>query len=435
MLLNPTTRWVRALRTIIAALASSTIWSPCAQAVDLSEALRRALAADPRIAAANVEVEASQGAIVQAKKRPNPELQIELDDFLGSGEYRGFDKAVLTISLQQRFERGDKPGARLAVARGKEEVANAEIAVVMREIIAQTKIDYIQVLGAQQRLELLGRVSQRFDDLLPLLRRRVEAGASPPADVSRGELAIGKAKVATEKARAELFAAKRLLVANWSGAIADVNVVAGRLRHNGHQPIALPSLLSTIDQHPAILAWSAVYAQREGELRLQRATAVPDLTASAGIKRIYDTDDAAFRIGGSIPLPIHDRNEGGIIEAERRLQKIEHERQAARRLIKRRIIEAFGEFDTGCVEARRLAEVVVPTARRAADSVRTGFEQGRISVKELLDAHRDQYEIEVQQLDADIRCHAAAAKVETLATNRKPFQHGWDAVTRRSSHE
>ena len=353
-------------------------------AIDLSEALRRALAADPRIAAANVEVEATQGAIIQAGKHPNPELQVELEDFFGSGDFRGFDKAVLTISLQQKFERGDKRGARLAVAHGKEDVANAEIAVIMRDIISQTKIDYIQVLGTQQRLDVLGRASKRFEDLLPLFRRRVEAGASPPADVSRGELAVGKVKVASEKAKAEEQAARRLLVANWAGAIGDANVVAGTLRHNGHQPTALPSLLATIDQHPAIKAWSAVYAQREGELRLQRATAVPDLTASAGIKRIYDTDDTAFRIGGSIPLPIHDRNEGGILEAERRLAKIEQERDAARRLIKRRIIEAFGEFDSACVEARRLLEAVIPTARRAAENVQSGFDQGRISVKDLL---------------------------------------------------
>lgn len=424
-------RRARLFRTAISIVAMSIVWPSAGNALDLAEALRRALAVDPRIAAANVEVEATQGAIIQAGKHPNPELQVELEDFLGTGDFRGLDKAVLTISLQQKFERGDKPGARLAVARGKEDVANAEIAVIMRDIITQTKIDYIQVLGAQQRLELLVRSAKRFDDLLPLFRRRVEAGASPPADVSRGELAIGKSKVATEKARAEMQAAKRLLVANWAGAIADVTVVAGRLRHNGHQPTALPTLLSSLDQHPAIQAWSAVYAQREGELRLQRATAVPDLTASVGVKRIYDTDDTAFRIGGSIPLPIHDRNEGGVLEADRRLAKVEHDREAARRLIKRRIIEAFGDFDASCVEARRLAEVVVPAARRAAENVQTGFEQGRISVKDLLDAHRDQYEIEVQQLDADIRCHAAAAKVETLATNRKPFQHGWDTVTRR----
>ena len=309
-------------------------------------------------------------------------------------------------------------------------MANAEIAVVMREIITQTKIDYIQVLGAQQRIELLGRSAKRFDDLLPLLKRRVEAGASPPADVSRGELAIGKVKVAVDKARAELVAARRQLASNWSGTLAEVASVSGRLRHNGHQLAALQGLLASLDDHPVIKAWSAVYSQREGELRLQRATAVPDLTASVGVKRIYDTDDTAFRIGGSMPLPIHDRNEGAIQEAERRLAKIEHEREAARRLLKRRIIDAYGELEVACVEARRLTEAAIPVARRASENVQSGFDQGRLTVKELLDAVRDQYDVEVQQLDADVRCHAAAAKVETLATNRKPFQHGWETVTR-----
>ena len=412
---------------------AATLWlaapSP-ATATDLVTAIRKALAADPRIAAAHAEVEATQGTVIQAGKRPNPELQVELEDFLGTGEYRGFDKAVLTISLQQKFERGDKRGARLAVAFGKEEVANAEIAVVMREIITQTKIDYIQVLGAQQRIELLGRSAKRFDDLLPLLKRRVEAGASPPADVSRGELAIGKVKVAVDKARAELVAARRQLASNWSGTLAEVASVSGRLRHNGHQLAALQGLLASLDDHPVIKAWSAVYSQREGELRLQRATAVPDLTASVGVKRIYDTDDTAFRIGGSMPLPIHDRNEGAIQEAERRLAKVEHEREAARRQLKRRIIDAYGELEVACVEARRLTEAAIPVARRASENVQSGFDQGRLTVKELLDAVRDQYDVEVQQLDADVRCHAAAAKVETLATNRKPFQHGWETVTR-----
>ena len=401
-----------------------------AVAADLATAIRKALAADPRIAAAHVEVEATQGGVIQAGKHPNPELQVELEDFLGTGEYRGFDKAVLTISLQQKFERGDKRGARLAVAFGKEEVANAEIAVVMREIITQTKIDYIQVLGSQQRIELLVRSAKRFDDLLPLLRRRVEAGASPPADISRGELAVGKAKVAVDKARAELLAARRQLVSNWSGTLTEIASVTGRLRHNGHQLAALQGLLESLDGHPVIKAWSAVYAQREGELRLQRATAAPDLTASVGVKRIYDTGDTALRIGGSIPLPIHDRNEGAIQEAERRLAKVEHEREAARRLLKRRIIDAYGELEVACVEARRLAEAAIPVARRAAENVQGGFDQGRLTVKELLDAFRDQYDVEVQQLEADIRCHAAAAKVETLATHRKPFQHGWETVTR-----
>lgn len=423
-------RLYHAVAALTAAMLLLLAGSARAAEADLASAIRKALASDPRIPAGSLEVEAAQGGVIQAGKRPNPELGIEIEDFGGTGEYRGFDRATLQISLSQKFERGDKREARVAVAVGKEETALAEIAVAMREIISQTKVDYIQVLGAQQRVDLLVRSLRRFEDLLPLLRRRLEAGASLPADISRGELALGKARVAVDKAKAELLSARRQLVSNWSGSVGEVGSVAGRLRHNGHQLASLQGLLEALDNHPVIRAWSAVYSQRSAELRLQRATAIPDLTASAGVKRIYDGDDTAFRIGGTLPLPVFDRNEGGIQEAERRLAKVEFEREAARRLLKRRVIDAYGEMEAACVEARRLVEAVAPVARRASENVRSGFDQGRLTVKDLLDATRDQYEIESQQLDADVRCHVAAAKVETLAT-RQPFQHGWEAVTRR----
>ena len=411
--------------SVFALLASASAGA----ALDLSQSIRRALDADPRMVGAQLEIEATRGGVIQASKRPNPELSVEVEDFLGSRDYRGFEKATVTVSVQQRFERGGKRDARIAAAQGREEVAAAEVAVTMREIITQTKIDFIAVLGAIQKLELLTISGRRFDELVPLLRRRVEAGASPPADVARGELSAGKARVMIERARIELQAAKRQLVSNWAGNIEDAAIISGRLRHNGHPTAALATLLPGLEDHPAVRIWAAVYAQREGELRLQRATASPDLTLGFGVRRIFETDDTTLRAGGSIPLPVNDRNEGAIIEAERRLAKVEFDRQSALRLLRRRVLEAYGELEASCLEARRLAEAVVPVAVRARDDVRQSFEQGRLGVKDLLDINRDLYEVEVAQLEADVRCHAAAAKVETLAA-RRPFA-GWDAVTRR----
>lgn len=415
---------------VVSALLLGAMGVQTSYGLDLKEAIQRTLASDPRLAAGRFEVEAARGGVIQAGKRPNPDLLVELEDFAGTGEYRGVEGATLTISLSQKFELGGKRDARLAVAYGKEDVAHAEIAVLMRDIITQTKLDYILVLGAQRRVELLTGSAKRFDDLVPPLRRRVEAGASPQADVSRGELAAGVAHVAIDKANSELANAKRQLVSNWSGTLRDAAMVAGRLRHNGHRPVPLQVLVENIDNHPAVRAWTAVYAQRRGELALQGATAVPDLTLGGGVARAFDTDDTSFRLSGSIPLPIHDRNQGGIYEAEQRLAKTAHDRNATRIQLKRRIIEAYAEFEASCIEARRLLDDILPIARRATENVQSSFQQGRLTVKDLLDAHRDQYSAEVQQLDADIRCHSAAAKVEALAA-RSPFQHGWEAVTRR----
>src|SRR5690606_4907824 len=135
-----------------------------------------------------------------------------------------------------------------------------------------------------------------------------EAGGAPPADLARGELAASRARLMVETARAELQAAKRQLASNWTGSLNDVGAIRGRLRHNGHARVELPILRSALERHPAVLIWAAVAAQRKGDLMLQRATASPDLTLGVGAKRVFESNDTTFRVGGSIPLPVHDRN-------------------------------------------------------------------------------------------------------------------------------
>lgn len=408
-------------------LSGVLVASP-ARALDLRTAIGKALAADPRLPAGDLDVEAARGGIDQAGRRPNPEAAVEVENFGGSGDYSGFDSAEVTLGVQQKFERGDKRAARLEAARGKEDVANAEIAILRREIIAQTKIDYVRVLSGMATVETLARSVKRLEGLVPQLEKRVEAGGSLKADLARGRLAAGRARVALEKSRIDLKAAKEQLVANWSGSLGEAKDVSGKLRHNGHKPMAVAELLPLLDRHPAILSWNAVYAERAGEVSVQHSLAVPDVTLGAGVRRFSEQDDTAFVITGSIPLPIHDRNQGNILSSQARLDKVRFEREAARRALQRRLIEAHGEMEAECLESERLFEVVVPQGRLAADDVQSSFDQGRLTVKDLLDGYGAQLDVETLQIEADTRCHTAAAKVETLVA-RKPWQTGWEPVS------
>lgn len=402
--------------------------APVVRALDLQTAIGRALASDPRLPAGGLEVDAARGGVVQAGKYPNPEFSAEAENFGGSGDVSGFDSAEVTLGIQQKFERGGKRSARIEAARGKEDVANAEIAILRREIVAQTKIDFVKVLGAISTIEMMTRAVKRLESLVPQLEKRVEAGGSLKADLARGRLAAGRARVALEKARIDLKAAKAQLVANWSGSPREASDIFGRLPHNGHKVLAVAELLPLLDRHPAILSWDAVSAERSGDLSVQHSLAVPDVTLGAGVRRLGETDDTAFVITGSIPLPIHDRNQGNIVSSEARLDKVRFEREAARRALQRRLIEAHGEMEAECLESQRVFEVLVPQGRTAADDVQSSFDQGRLTVKDLLDGYAAQLEVETLQIEADTRCHTAAAKVETLVA-RRPWQTGWEPVS------
>jgi cobalt-zinc-cadmium efflux system outer membrane protein len=116
LIFRPSCALARLLTACLLATLSLTC-GPCvalAQApsptLTLTDAVRRALAADPSTAAAEARMEAARAAGRQAGLRPNPSIGVELENFGGSGAYSILDRTEATVSYQQTFERGGKGG-------------------------------------------------------------------------------------------------------------------------------------------------------------------------------------------------------------------------------------------------------------------------------------------------------------------------------------
>ena len=74
----------------------------------LGQAIERALAANPALQGFAFSLKAQDARIAQADQRPATEASFELENVLGSGEYRGLDAVEATIALSQVIELGDK---------------------------------------------------------------------------------------------------------------------------------------------------------------------------------------------------------------------------------------------------------------------------------------------------------------------------------------
>jgi len=84
--------------------------------LSLREALLLALRHSPDLAAFAWEVRAGEARTLQAGLLPNPEFDIELENFAGSGDLEGFDARETTIALNQLIELGGKRLKRKRVA-------------------------------------------------------------------------------------------------------------------------------------------------------------------------------------------------------------------------------------------------------------------------------------------------------------------------------
>lgn len=83
-----------------------------AEPVTLAEALSRASTSSPTLVQGEAAVLAAQGRAEQAGFRPNPELDLSVENFAGTGGFRGLDDSETTLQIGQRLELGGKRTAR-----------------------------------------------------------------------------------------------------------------------------------------------------------------------------------------------------------------------------------------------------------------------------------------------------------------------------------
>jgi cobalt-zinc-cadmium efflux system outer membrane protein len=100
--------FARALHTVIVCVLSSIAGNvtaqppqsaPAAVQLTLADTVEMALARNPDLAASRYELTAARGRITQADLRPNPELDLELENFAGGGDLGGTDALETTLAL------------------------------------------------------------------------------------------------------------------------------------------------------------------------------------------------------------------------------------------------------------------------------------------------------------------------------------------------
>ncbi|MGP9812690.1 divalent metal ion exporter subunit IhpA [Rhodopseudomonas sp. NSM] len=388
------------------------------QTLTMGAALQRALATNPRLTAAERDIGIARGQRIQSEALINPEVSFEQDDAFGSGAYRGTRSGETTLQISQMLELWGKRDARIAAGQAGLDQAGIERQAVRLEVLGETAIAFLNVLGLQRRIQILDELVSSIDRITPLLKRRVEAGASSVAETGRAEVASALVKADRERTKSSLATARRELAILMGDTAPKFGALSGRLDVTGRPP-AFQTVVAAIDANPQLVRWTAVYAQRNAQLILARLKPYPDVTVSAGWRHYNSTGDDAARLSVSIPIPVFDQNRGNILSAQESLAKTAAERKANRNML---IVVAGRAYDTLQGSLRELAilrETAIPKSKDASDAIFEGYGQGRYSLLEVLDAQASVAQARLREQEAQQNFHVAVATIEALVGN--PF--------------
>jgi len=381
--------------------------------LSLGDALRRAAAQNPTLAAQGYAERAAEALIEQAGLRPNPTLDVGLENVLGTGRTQGVRSLETTVQASQTFERGGKRENRVALAGREREVAAKEFAVRRAEILTDSAHAYIAVLAAQQRLALAAEPLKLARETVTAVEVRVNAGVASPAETARARAALAAAQADYARAEASLLTARAVLAATWGGVPADVSGVAGTLQI----PDALPSeaaFLAKLATHPRLELQQALIAGRRAVLQLQQAQATQDVTASGGLRFLRDGTDAAFVAGFSVPIPYRNKNQGNIRAARENLAGAEQSVRAVEVELRVAFTAAWQDLTAAHLAAQNLRRIALPATEEAYAVVRRAYEQGQLPLIDVLDAQRALVALRRELLDAEAAYAAALARAEAL---------------------
>lgn len=381
--------------------------------ITLRQALALALMKNPELAGFSWEARSREAKTLQAGLIPNPSVGVEVENFGGSGPRSGLNATETTIALSQLIELGGKRFKRTRAAALERDLAGWDFEAKRLDVLTEVVKNFADVLGAQQQVVYDAELVSLAEKTHGTVSERVEAGKVSPLELTKAGVSLSNTKIGHERAKSDLAAARKKLAAMWGEASPAFDRAEGDLTLLSPVPSA-EDLKKLLSNNPDITRWVKETEQRTAALEVEKAKSIPDLTVSGGVRHFSDTDDNAFVLGLSIPIPLFDRNPGGVLEARYKIAKARQESRAAEAKAGSSLAESYKALAFSYEQSMALRNQVIPGAEHAFEAAGEGYREGKFEFLELLDAQRTLFEAREKYLASLISYHKAKAEVERL---------------------
>ena len=384
-----------------------------ADPLTLPQALARALQNNPSLQAYAFEPRVAEARILQTGIRPNPELSVGAENFLGTGALSGVKGLETTLQLSQLIDLGGNRARRVEAAEGERALADVDYETKRVDVLAEVARRFIEAVADAERLATARRARELGEQTVAAVRQRVEAAVSSPLDLHKARTALARLQIDEEHAEHEL-AAHRLSLA---AVLGETEPTFGPTPADLLWLPAVPEfagLAARLEKSPALARFSVEARWREAQVRLAQSLRRSGLRVSGGLRRVENTDDFGFVAGLSIPLPVRDQQAGVIREARERRAQLDVSAEALRLEMRATLFDVYQEMLHARTALTQLQQEVIPLAGETLALADQGYRAGRFSLLELLDAQKSLIELRGEVVAYAATFHLHVIEIERL---------------------
>lgn len=415
-----------ALVALIAQLARSH--PALAQSRDIADSLvRRALAANPQVRAADARAAAARSRVGPAGAWSDPMLMAGIQNLPVTREASpgahvaaaGPEPMTMKmIGVSQTIPYPGKTALRTRIARAESDAEAARAETTRRRVRRDVREAYYDLAAARTLRALLERQQRVAAGIIPASEARYVSGTSSQADVLKArneatQLATeANAAAASERAA---VAALDALLDQPAGAAAPTDSLGTDLVSDS--AVSVDSLIArAMASNPQLREQRAMIAAQAARAELARRAVLPDVdvTVQYGQRdRLPDMITALI----SVPLPIQQkRKQRAEAGAERLdLAAAEAELRTRENEVRSAVARAAAEVERRRADLVLLQRALLPQTRATFASASATYESGRSDLLGVLDAMRAMFAAEAMYVRSLAGYASARAELEALA--------------------
>ena len=381
-------------RTLLCGIfyASAAMGSP-ENTLSLEQALARAQAVSPAIRAANLNARAAEKATDAAGQMNNPELFLDAEGL--GGELDLYNKAEYTFGLQQTFLRGNKRNIERKSALLESDKFACVAQEQVRQLTTNVRRAFFEVQALQNIVPIQSELLELGELSVETARQRFMAGAGSELEVAQAELSLEESRLEQRHREAELREAKVILSTLIDLPIEELPPLADTYDH------LIPfAPFSVDDSHPTLKRLAADVERLRTDAERSRAQDRADLTFGAGVRHDAAADENSFVLSFSMPLSMNHRGQkeyaAGILLAEAALAN----REAVRRELQQALDQTMERHKAAVERVSMIQHQLIPKAEKAYDLTMEGYEAGRYSWIEQIEAQQHWTALRIRRIEA-----------------------------------
>ena len=390
---------IAALLIAAPAVAQTT---PPNGSLTLQAATDRALAANPRIAAARLGRAVNEAGLAVAGERLNPEVSVE------------FEKETPKQSFGVAFplELGGKRAKRIAVGEATLRAGDAELAATIAEVRNDVRRAYFDVLVSSGRAIVLRELRDLSQRARATAQARFETGDAPRLEVLQSELALNTAENEAAAADGSVAAATARLNALLGLPLDARQQLSTAIDAGG--PVVTNAVLELArGQSAELVVLDRRIEEQRAKVSLAHALRGPEVIPSATLTRDSQPEFMyGWRAAIGITLPLFTSHKAGVAVEEATLAQLTAQRLATRLRIEGEVSAAAVSAETQRLAYVRYRDVILPQALEVEQLAQDSYRLGETGLAALLQALQASRDVRLRSLETVSQFQTALADLE-----------------------